>query len=144
MNSRDRRKTGTRLRAAAASVALGCVVWLGTGCQFVSEMKVSKQLFRQNILACTQAINRGDLTQAEIYLNSARPLAKSDSEQVKLRSLETLIAGAEALMEGDGRLAEAHWSRIEDPVLRHEIRRGARGIDLNVPLGPVTARGGAQ
>lgn len=144
MKSRDRRKAGTRLRGALTYTALGCVVWVAAGCQFVSEFKVSKQLFRQNILACTQAINRGDLVQAEIYLSSARPLAKTESEQVKLRSLETLIAGAEALMEGDGRLAEAHWSRIEDPILRHEIRSGARQIDLNVPLGPVTGMGGGQ
>ena len=63
---------------------------------------------------------------------------------MKIRSLQALIEGAEALMNGNGELAETHFSRIEDPYLRREVRVKARQVDLKVPITPLAAYGGGR
>lgn len=128
--------------AALLALAIGCAVM--TGCSFISEFSMDTQLFRQNIVAATEAIQRGDLEQAEVHLADARPLAQTPEQQRKVRSLESLIAGAEAMMQGDGLTASAYWSRIEDPYLRRQVRRQARSIGIQVPISPVASAGGAQ
>lgn len=122
--------------ACACAVALVAFATGLTGCNYVSEMSVDKQLFNQNMIACTDAINRGDLQQAEVHLSAARPLAHTSHEQMQLRSLTALIAGAEALREGNGQLASVHFSQIEDPYLRREVRTKARMVDLDVSYSP--------
>jgi hypothetical protein len=115
----------------------GAMVLLLSGCSFVQEKVVDTQLFRQHILACTEAIQSGDLDQAEVHLAAARPLARTEHQKQQLQSLTELIAGAEAMFRGDDRMAKAHFSRIADPYLRREVRTRARDHGLDVPLEPV-------
>jgi hypothetical protein len=96
--------------------------------------------FREQVLLATQAINNGDLNQAKKHVRSAKGKAFSRSQQRKIQSLESLIAGAEALREGDGSMAAAEWSQIQDPSLQAEVRKKARRIGVDVPENPVNEK----
>lgn len=134
-NQTPRRVGGGRWFRAATCVALTGLTGL-TGCTYVMRDTVDTQLFRQNLMASAQAVQRGDLEEAEVHLATARPLANTPHAQQQLRSMEMLIQGAEQMMVGDQRLAAATWSRIEDPHLRREVRHTARRFDVDVPLSP--------
>jgi hypothetical protein len=134
---RRRRAAGILLAAATCAVPLALA-----GCRY-TERAVNTQLFRESVIRCTESIRAGDLARAEVQLASARQLADSPAQHQKLRSLATLIEGAEAMLHGDSRAAAASWSRIEDPHLRAEVRAKARAVDLDVPLSPL-AKGGAR
>ncbi|WP_432798538.1 hypothetical protein [Poriferisphaera sp. WC338] len=132
---------GTRGGGLAVVIA---IIMMMTGCSLISETRVDNQLFRQHMVACTQAISHGDLQQAEVHLSEARPMAVTNRQKRQIRSLQALIEGAEALMNGNGDLAEAHFSRIEDPYLRREVRIKARQVNLKVPITPLAAYGGGR
>ncbi|QQE13808.1 hypothetical protein JD969_10195 [Planctomycetota bacterium] len=130
-------------------VAIICVCMIMAGCSMLTSTKKAKvdsgsKAFHQSMIACTQAIQRGNLEKAEMHLSDARPSAKSSKQRMKIRSLQALIEGAEALMNGNGELAETHFSRIEDPYLRREVRVKARQVDLKVPITPLAAYGGGR
>ena len=124
-------------------VSLGALVGLVLlgGCQ--SGQKAEEQeaalrwQFQEQAIRCTQAIQAGDLEQARVHLSAAKAKALWHEQERQVQSLEKLIAGAEALMTGDGALARAEWSRIEDPRLSREVRVKAKLIDVDVPLMPV-------
>jgi len=126
-------------QTAATGLALAAVLSLAafSGCQVISEMSVDRQLFNQNMIACTDAIHTGNLDTAEVHLAAARPLARTDHDLMQLRSLTALIAGAEAMQRGDTHAAAVHFSQIEDPHLRREVRAQARLVQVDVPLSPL-------
>jgi hypothetical protein len=52
---------------------------------------------------------------------------------MKVDSLATLIAGAEALMDGDVDSAQTRWASIQDTTLSAEVRDKAQDIGMDVP-----------
>ena len=101
----------------------------------------SRTQFQEPLTASTQAIAAGDLEQARNYLGKARAAATDHDQQVKVDSIEYLIAGTEALMAGDADLARTAWAQIEEPHLSREVRHKARLIGIDVPI---EVSGGAQ
>jgi len=101
----------------------------------------SHQQFQEPLAASTQAIAAGDLVGARAYLGQARAVAAGHDQQVKVESIEHLIAGTEALMVGDPDRARTAWAQIEEPHLGREVRHKARLIGIEVPIG---VSGGAQ
>lgn len=101
----------------------------------------SRSRFQEPLTASTQAINAGELELARQYLGQARAAAADHDQQVKVDSVEHLIAGTEALMVGDPDRARTAWSQIEEPHLSREVRHKARLVGIDVPIG---ASGGAQ
>lgn len=138
---RNPRPRAALARAGIGGLLLAAGLTLG-GCEY-TQRQVQTQLFRGHIIDSTEAIRRGELGRAEVHLASARQLAEGPSQHEKVRSLETLIEGAEALLRGDGDAAAASWSMIEDPRLRREVRLKARSLDIEVPLAPL-AKGGVR
>jgi hypothetical protein len=104
------------------------------GCQ--TSRGVTGDVSGEQLRLSAQAINAGDLDQAKVHLSAARAGPGSPARDLKVQSLQQLIAGAEALMEGDAEGARAAWSRIQDPTLRTEVRHKARLIGINVPVVP--------
>jgi hypothetical protein len=101
----------------------------------------SHNSFQEPLTASTQAIVTGDLEQARHYLGQARAVAVDHDQQVKVESVEHLIAGTEALMVGDPDRARTAWAQIQEPHLSREVRHKARLIGIDVPIG---VSGGAQ
>ena len=101
----------------------------------------SHHQFQEPLRASTQAIAAGDLEQARQYLGQARAVAADHDQQVKVDSVEHLIAGTEALMLGDPDRAMTAWAQIEETHLSREVRHKARLIGIEVPIG---VSGGAQ
>ena len=101
----------------------------------------SHNRFQEPLTASTQAIAAGDLEQARQYLGQARAVAADHDQQVKVESVEYLIAGTEALMVGDPDRARTAWAQIQEPHLSREVRHKARLIGIDVPIG---VSGGAQ
>ncbi len=109
------------------------------GCQSAAKATARSQHFREQLTLAAQAINAGNLATAKGHVSAARSSATGAAEMRKLESLEKLITGAEALMEGDAARARAEWSRIEDPVLNDEVRSKARWIGVTVPITPIAS-----
>ncbi len=101
----------------------------------------SHNRFQEPLTASTRAIAAGDLEQARQYLGQARAAAANHHQQVKVESIEHLIAGTEALMVGDPDRARTAWAQIEEPHLSREVRHKARLIGIDVPI---EVSGGAQ
>lgn len=130
-----------RVCRGGMAVVLPAVLMLGA-CQSASktseaDAEALRWQYREQVLLATQAINEGNLKQAKEHVRSARGKAFSRTQQRKLQSLESLIAGAEALRSGDGSMAAAEWSQIRDPSLLAEVREKARRIGVDVPESPV-------
>jgi len=94
----------------------------------------SRSQFREPLTASTRAIAFGDLAQARQHLGQARAAATGHGQQVKVQSIEHLIAGTEALMVGDADGARTAWAQIEEPHLSREVRHKARLIGIDVPI----------
>ena len=100
------------------------------------EATARSDRFQEQLAWSTQAINAGDLEQARAHLEAARDAASSSKERQKVDSLDKLIVGAEALMEGDPARARSEWSWIDEPNLSREVRHKARLMGLSVPVVP--------
>lgn len=123
----------------ALSVIVGASFLVGCGSTQKTEADPAGPVFGQHVAQTTAAINAGDLEAARSHLDRTRPLARTYEQKRKVQSLDQLIAGSEALMDGHVALAAAEWSRIEDPVLNREVRVKARVIGVDVPLMPAPA-----
>lgn len=114
---------------AAGVMLAGCQSWQTTSPDITMYWQYQDQL----ILA-TEAINAGDLTVAKEHLAKADVAAASPGQNRKVRSLERLVAGTEALMAGEPDRARAEWAGIEEPHLKREVRHKARLIGMDVPM----------
>jgi hypothetical protein len=92
-----------------------------------------REVFREHLVLATEAINLGDLDGATGHLDEARSAAFDDEQSMKVDSLATLIAGAEALMDGDVDSAQTRWASIQDTTLSAEVRDKAQDIGMDVP-----------
>ena len=116
----------------AAVVLIGC----HSSAKIDHDAAARSDRFQEQLTWSTQAINAGDLEQARVHLDEARAAASNSKERQKVESLDKLIVGAEALMEGDPARARAEWSWIDEPHLSREVRHKARLIGLNVSVVP--------
>ena len=107
----------------------GCASNRGLGIDAVEQAKC-----RSEIASCAMAIQAGDLAQARTHLEAAKLGATNFTLGRQVRSLERLIAGAEALEAGDIESARQQWSQIQDPRLAREVRIKAQRIGVDVPL----------
>jgi len=96
--------------------------------------------FREQLILATRAINQADLDQAKLHVQKARSRAFNFEQQRQVEGLTHLIAGAEALRQGDGARARSEWSQIEDPALLREVRGKARAIGIEVTPDAVANR----
>jgi len=104
------------------------------GCQTGSRGPTEGQLrFQEHLVECTKAVNAADLEEARVHLGRARAKAATPQEHQKVQSLEHLIRGAQALLEGDAAGAGDAWNRIEDESLQDQVRARARAIGVAVP-----------
>jgi len=132
MRSRKRSGLSCALPLAAAAVLL-------TGCQSTPSVDAAvlrQQTFEHELEQSTAAIRAGDLDDARGHVDHAAANASSPREHEKAESLSRLIAGAQALMDGDAAAARTEWSLIDDPVLRGEVRAKARRVGFDVPATP--------
>jgi hypothetical protein len=94
-----------------------------------------KTIFRENMTRSVTAVEAGQLDKAQQYINSAKDCAKSYEQRRQLDSMEELVNGAQAMMDGQVADAKASLSRIRDPQLNHEVRRKAQsvlGVDVSM------------
>lgn len=123
-------------------VAVAIPSWLcGCASPPIADTAVVASRFQEPLTASTRAIAAGDLERARHYLGQARAAATDHDQQVKVDSIEHLIAGTEALMVGDANGARTAWAQIEEPHLGTEVRHKARLIGIDVPI---EVSGGAQ
>ncbi|MBL4699858.1 MAG: hypothetical protein JKX85_01240 [Phycisphaeraceae bacterium] len=111
------------------------------GCSSTQKVDLARQeRFQTALRQCTKAINKGDLDNAQTHLAKVNKNALNHSEKRKAQSLTKLVAGAQALVDGDAKLARNEWSNIADPRLARQVRTRAKLIDVTVPLQPVQDR----
>jgi hypothetical protein len=126
-------------------IVLALILLAGlSGCRATGRAEIPLHPFQDHLGACAAAIQRGDLDRARVDLDEAKRVAAGDAQALKVRSMERLLDGADALMAGDGATAAAQWSRIEDVALRQEVRHRARLFGVNVPTTPVPETGGEE
>ena len=99
--------------------------------------------YRDGLVLSTQAINAGDLDQARVHLEGARAAITNAKQERKVDAMDRLIAGTEALRDGNPALAKAEWSRIEERRLRREVTYRAHMIGIDVPEEPIAEEEGA-
>ncbi len=120
----------TRLTRLWPCVAVLLAVFLLTGCQ-----KQNKVSFNENIRQSLDSVEAGDLEMAGKHLDDARSKAKSYDDKTVVKSVDDLIEGAEAMMEGDVTQAQANWSNIPDPHFNREVRVKANAVmGVKVPM----------
>lgn len=94
-------------------------------------------LFRRHLISATQAIQSTNLPLARQHLSEMKRAARTYDEKRKTDSLERLITGSEAMINGNMKVATSEWSRIRDPYLNHEVQLKARRVmGVNVPAVP--------
>ncbi len=138
------------VRGWAVPVALVAVALAPLGCASARSKNERNDAiraeFRDRLVLACEAINRSDLEQATEHVDAARERAVGAEAELKVESLEHVIAGAEALRAGDVEATRDAWSRIEDPALQREVRASARLIGIDLPAAPqaVASREGAR
>lgn len=91
--------------------------------------------FRKDLKHTTTSVNAGDLASARKHLDQAKTKAVTYHEQRQVKSLDLLIQGSEAYMNGDTEKAKQHWSQIPDPILQREVRAKAKSeMNLDIPV----------
>ena len=136
MKKRSRKRSGL-----SCALLLVTTAALTAGCQStpsVDAAALRQQTFEQELEQSTAAIRAGDLDDARGHVGQAAANASSPREHETAESLSRLIAGAQALMDGAAAAARAEWSRIDDPVLRSEVRVKAERVGFDVPAAPTS------
>ncbi|MEQ9461420.1 MAG: hypothetical protein RIG82_10770 [Phycisphaeraceae bacterium] len=102
------------------------------GCSFGRKDRLD-----QHLRSATTAIQSSNLEGAKAEVAAAADETRRERERAKVASLAYLIAGSEAMMQGDGRMAGAYWSNIPDPKLRQQVAQKAERLTVQVPANPV-------
>ena len=126
-----RKLTDSGFKMAGISLLLAAIVLAG-GCQ---TQRVAD--YRRSMTDGVRAVQAGELEQAEGCIENAKKNARGYEQQRQVQSMEQLIAGAQAMMDGRVELAKAAWSEIADPRLNLEVRRQADAVmGVEVPMIP--------
>lgn len=122
------KKAKTKLMTAA--LLMSGFLALATGCQSTQQ----PSMYNSNMNKCTESVKAGDLAVAKQYVSQAKLEAVTFDQKRQVESMEKLIEGAEALMEGKVETAKVCWSNIPDPQLCREVRVKAKTVmDLEIP-----------
>ena len=125
-------------------MVLATLVTVSSGCQLFSKTDPSaaqaqalEREFHEQLVATTEAIKAAELDLARSHLVEARLAAFRPAHKEKVESLDRLIDGAQALLDGDPSTARVEWSRITDAQLNDEVRQKAAQFGMTVPGTPV-------
>ena len=127
---------------AAAAWALALAGLLApltlAGCSSTAFTREQTRLERldEAMRSAAADLNAADLDAAAEHLDQAERLADKDFERRKVQSLRQVVAGVEALRDGDGAGAADAWARIPSPTLRYEVQEKAAGVGIQVPDRP--------
>ena len=115
-------------------LSLLCCIGFMAGCQ--NQCKVT---FKEQMDRGIEATQAGDLVMAQQYVDAVRPCAKTFNQKRMVQSMDGLISGAQAMMDGDPLQARADWANIPDPQLNRQVRINADVVmGVKVPLIPET------
>jgi len=113
--------------ALVGLLAAACIV---SGCQ-----QPSRAVFNQSIRQSVDSVQAGDMDTAETHLAEARKNAKTYEDKQIVKSIDDLVVGAKAMMDGDVDTAKQQWADIEDPRFNREVRVKADALmGVKVPL----------
>ncbi len=91
--------------------------------------------FDQSLAASVEALQAGDLTEADLHIERAAGQAQTYEQRRQVQGLQRLSAGAQAMMQGQADQASRQWAAIEDPRLNRQVRRQAQeSLSLEVPM----------
>ena len=130
------------VRLLLGLVVLACCVSLMAGCQgrkqqYGAGLKVRESTFKVEMNKGIEATREGDLEMARLYVERARPNAKTFEQKRMVESMEKLISGAEAMMEGNVSQAKNDWAEIPDMHLARQVRINAEAVmGVEVPAIP--------
>lgn len=113
------------MRRLPCAMTMLTVALLMTGCH-------SSKAFHTSIQQATRDISDGRLDAARLEIDQADRLASDSSEQQKVEDLNSIVDGAEAMINGDPEAANAAWSSIHDDELRWQLEQEARSAGLAV------------
>ncbi|WP_428390022.1 hypothetical protein [Mucisphaera sp.] len=105
-----------------------------TGCSFGPSRS---ERLADHLEAATQAIQAADLERAKVEIAAAAEDTRWDRDRERVGSLAFLVAGSEAMMRGDARLAGAYWSNIEDEALKAQVAAKSQRLGVTVADEPV-------
>ncbi|MBI9018436.1 MAG: hypothetical protein JEZ07_14380 [Phycisphaerae bacterium] len=111
------------------------VLYIGmysTGCQSIKS-DVYKTTWKQDMSQCVEALQNGNLDEAESILELSQNRATTFERKRQHDSLKHLIAGSRAMTDGNVVEAREHWAQIEDPALSFQVRKQVEivmGIDV--------------
>ena len=121
-----------KLQMVLETVMAIAVLAVFTGCN-----SYCKEAFKDNMTDSVSAVQAGQLDQAAELLDSVSDCAKSYKQKRQLESMQELIEGSRAMMNGNATQAKASWSQIRDPQLNREVRIKADSvIGIEVPMIP--------
>lgn len=136
----EQRKTVPR-RLSGVLVLLACGVSMMSGCQWFKQSGPTARLerdgFKVEMDAGIEAARAGDLEMARMHVDAARPYAKTFERKRMVESMDKLISGAQAMMDGDAAQAKNDWANIPDLHLNREVRINADVVmGVQVPMVP--------
>jgi len=110
-------------------VAVLLAVFMLSGCQ------KNRAVFNESVKLSVDSVQAGDMEMADTHLEKARANAKTHEDKRIVQSMDVLVTGAKAMMEGDVAVAKQQWSDIEDPRFNREVRVKADALmGVKVPL----------
>ena len=136
----EKRKTGLR-RLTGVLVVLVCAVAIMPGCHSKKQPGINVRLQRDEFKLAmkkgVEAVRAGDLEMARMHVDAARPYANTFERQRMVESMDGLISGAQAMMDGDVNQAKNDWASIPDLDLNREVRVNADVVmGVKVPTVP--------
>ena len=128
-------------RLSGVLVVLACGVSMMAGCQWFKPSKTTAKLerddFKVEMEAGIEAVRAGDLEMARMHIDKARSDAKSVERERMVESMDKLISGAGAMMDGKPEQAKNDWASIPDLDLNREVRINADVVmGVKVPMVP--------
>ena len=112
-----------------------------TGCSSMPWSKKAKaepqplvnHNFHDHLASAVTAIKAAELDAASQQLDAADAAAKTLKEREQVESLRKLVAGARAMMAGQGQRAADAWSQIPDSQLRLQVRDRSTQLGFRLP-----------
>ena len=129
------------VRLLSGLAVLACGVSIMAGCQGRKQPGPTARLeradFKVEMNKGIEATREGDLEMARLYIDRARTNAKTVEQKRMVESMDMLISGAQAMMDGDALRAKNDWASIPDMHLNREVRINADVVmDVQVPAVP--------
>ena len=129
------------VRLLSGLVVLACCLSIMAGCQGRKQSGPTARLeradFKVEMAKGIEATREGDLEMARLHIDRARSSAKTFEQKRMVESMEKLISGAQAMMDGDALRAKNDWAEIPDMHLNRQVRINAEVVmGVQVPAVP--------